>query len=989
MANDLLILGNIAPSGSLVTNDRVLFSIFESASNFEVPDFVASASGEISFNNSTFGFNHPISSSALTINNVYLETTESSISAGNTTLGEFPTASYKAIHVDYLITSGSSKARAGYLVSTWKGNSVTFTDTSAKSIGNTLDAEFSVILNGANADLKISSSDSYDVTISSRGILDGTNFALGGGVYSKSPFPFTGSAIITGSLDITGSIIPGDDGIYDLGDATHFWRTASIEHIVTLGDTIEFRDKDNKNTIRGTLKLDTQGGLKVRGSNNALTVVSASHGHFTGDMNVAGDLAISGISDVSASIAEAFNNGGNVDTGSLVLTSSFNTFTSSIQSEVDTLTSATSSYLTSIPSTYFNSSLLTTENISKNFNYTSSLNVAEITSSVEGAIIDYRLTNLDSGSRVGTFMYAHDGTTLSYNDLTVPGAGIGGDPTLSATLDTGSSIVSIDIENAAGFNFSGFAKKFSKLDNAIPVADPNVSYILDISPSENALAAYSVRQLSTLYTGPAMKVRRTSDNVELDIYYDVNGELDTAAIETHCGSNLGRVTVWYDQSGNNNHISESNASYQPTIWSGTVIYTAGNNNKPALQPAGAFPLTTQNITPEGLTIVTEMGNHYDVLLAGSSYSDKIRTALGRTHLLFEGAGTTLQIPIDGGYEGYNLITLNKNTQWEGKTNNNPIVTGTATGDFTVQCLFARNPGGNSSTNDGRGQEFIFWENEQSQNQANLQNNANNYYGIYDTGLLEDYSGAAAAYSVRQLSTAFTSSMNIRRASDNTEQVIGFTANGDLDTGSIETFCAGTECYVDTWYDQSGNGNDAEQATAGKQPLIYSASAVIIENNKPALNFDGSNDVLKKQFTSTLSQPGHVYATATNNITNFSNYIVLFSGYNNSNTRWQTEVRTTTGYLNMYAGSSNESTTTISTTQSLHNNYYSGSNSNYRLNGTNIATGNAGTFSTDGLTIGARFNEIYHWNGTMQELIIWPTSQSNAIETNINSYFNIY
>ena len=108
-----------------------------------------------------------------------------------------------------------------------------------------------------------------------------------------------------------------------MGGPNNFWRTASIEHIVTLGDTIEFRDKLNKNVQRGTLKLDEQGGLKVRGNNNALTIVSASHGHFTGNMRVAGDLAISGVSNVSASIAAAAaSGGGSTDTGSLLTTAS-------------------------------------------------------------------------------------------------------------------------------------------------------------------------------------------------------------------------------------------------------------------------------------------------------------------------------------------------------------------------------------------------------------------------------------------------------------------------------------------------------------------------------------------------------------------------------------------------------------------------------------------------------------------------------------------
>ena len=671
-----------------------------------------------------------------------------------------------------------------------------------------------------------------------------------------------------------------------------------------------------------------------------------------------------------------------------------------LDTSVDVLTSATSSYLTSVPSTYFNSSLLITENISKNFNYTSSLNVAEITSSVEGAIIDYRLTSLNSGSRVGTFYYAHDGTTLSYNDLTVPGAGIGGDPILSATL-TG-SIVSIDIENAAGFNFSGFAKKFSKLDAPIIAYDPNVNYLLDTY--SGAAAAYSLRQLSQLHTGSAIRVREDGTNTETDIGFNVNGNLDTAAISAHCGANNGYVTIWYDQSGNGNDAEQITAGNQPQIYNGTAVIT--ENGQPCVSFSNAR-LLFSNIDPNGQASAYES---YQIAKAASNnggtplyvtsipYNFNYHQPLSNGNL-YEGFGSNIRVTITGPFNqlysqhlyrtlanGSKTIHINGEQVFSG--GNIPANVGTH-----PHAISAGGKNQETNTPDGSYtgtiQEIIIYNSDQSNNRAGIETNINNYYSIYDTGLLEDYSGAAAAYSVRQLSTSATSSMNIRRASDNTEQVIGFTSAGDLDTGSIETFCAGTECYVDTWYDQSGNENNAEQATAGKQPLIYSASSVITENSKPALNFDGSTDVLKKQFTSTTPQPGHVYVTATNNITNFSNYIVLFSGYNDSNTRWQTEVRTVTGYLNMYAGSSNESTTVISTTQSLHNNYYSGSNSDYRLNGTSIATGSAGTFSTDGLTIGARFNEIYHWNGTMQELIIWPTSQSNAIETNINSYFNIY
>ncbi len=44
--------------------------------------------------------------------------------------------------------------------------------------------------------------------------------------------------------------------------------------------------------------------------------------------------------------------------------------------------------------------------------------------------------------------------------------------------------------------------------------------------------------------------------------------------------------------------------------------------------------------------------------------------------------------------------------------------------------------------------------------------------------------------------------------------------------------------IATWPDASGNGNDATQATAGRQPLYFSTSSL---NNMPAVRFDGVDD----------------------------------------------------------------------------------------------------------------------------------------------------
>jgi hypothetical protein len=106
-----------------------------------------------------------------------------------------------------------------------------------------------------------------------------------------------------------------------------------------------------------------------------------------------------------------------------------------------------------------------------------------------------------------------------------------------------------------------------------------------------------------------------------------------------------------------------------------------------------------------------------------------------------------------------------------------------------------------------------------------------------TGLLDTYSGAAAAYSLRQLSSTYSGdAIVVRRASDNTTQAIGF-VNNELDTATLESFCSGTNGFVTTWYDQSGNVSHVYSATASEQPQIVQNGATIKENNKPTAYFD--------------------------------------------------------------------------------------------------------------------------------------------------------
>jgi hypothetical protein len=128
-----------------------------------------------------------------------------------------------------------------------------------------------------------------------------------------------------------------------------------------------------------------------------------------------------------------------------------------------------------------------------------------------------------------------------------------------------------------------------------------------------AAAAYSVRKLDKDYTGYAMKVRRASDDAEADIGFDSNGDLDTAAIATHCGASAGYVSVWYDQAnigGTPNNATQSTTSKQPQIYNGTAVLT--EDGKPIITPTAAvqeleFSVSSSASGVTGFMVIKESG----------------------------------------------------------------------------------------------------------------------------------------------------------------------------------------------------------------------------------------------------------------------------------------------------------------------------------------------------------------------------------------------
>lgn len=83
--------------------------------------------------------------------------------------------------------------------------------------------------------------------------------------------------------------------------------------------------------------------------------------------------------------------------------------------------------------------------------------------------------------------------------------------------------------------------------------------------------AHSLRRVLGSYSGPLVRVRRSSDGAEADIPATASGDLSNAALLAHVGSGDGFVTAWYDQSGSGRDMAQPTVAAQPRIVTAGVV----------------------------------------------------------------------------------------------------------------------------------------------------------------------------------------------------------------------------------------------------------------------------------------------------------------------------------------------------------------------------------------------------------------------------------
>ena len=288
------------------------------------------------------------------------------------------------------------------------------------------------------------------------------------------------------------------------------------------------------------------------------------------------------------------------------------------------------------------------------------------------------------------------------------------------------------------------------------------------------------------------------------------------------------------------------------------------------------------------------------------------------------------------------------------------------------------------------------------------------FGVAQSYLLDTYSGAAAAYSLRKLSSTYTgNAIRVRRSSDNTEQNIGFDSNGNLDETALTTFVGANNGFVTTWYDQSGNSKDATQTTAANQPQIVTSGVVNLKNGKPCVSFNGTSFRMQTSaiswgtsFTFTgvfdpirpssgyskLYQIGNDTSTGSYAFTTFAGItqldwslddsLVFGNGYNTSS---YPRIISNGKILN----NNIQYTTFISLNSSSSNFYKNNTEISYRIQQpANSVSASMILYlgSSEGL------NGYQYFQGNIQEVIFYASNQSSnrtGINSNINTFYSIY
>lgn len=184
-----------------------------------------------------------------------------------------------------------------------------------------------------------------------------------------------------------------------------------------------------------------------------------------------------------------------------------------------------------------------------------------------------------------------------------------------------------------------------------------------------------------------------------------------------------------------------------------------------------------------------------------------------------------------------------------------------------------------------------------------------------------------------------------------------------------------ETGVRQWSDISGNGRHLDQTTLNNQPAVANSAI----NSRPAIDFDGSNDSLSATFT--LSQPVRIFCVG--NFRATGTQTQLFDGNATNSMRLYVSG---VNQLALFAGATLSATVASITGWFVYECVFNGASSSLIIDGTTLASGNAGSNVAGGLRLAVLGTGNSNFtNCQIAEVVLYSRAITAGEASSVRSY----
>ena len=268
-------------------------------------------------------------------------------------------------------------------------------------------------------------------------------------------------------------------------------------------------------------------------------------------------------------------------------------------------------------------------------------------------------------------------------------------------------------------------------------------------------------------------------------------------------------------------------------------------------------------------------------------------------------------------------------------------------------------------------------------------------------LRDSVSGGSGTSPINQVTNGFNA-YELEYTSGSSGQHIVFsegdTAGGTVTISNFKVSRIARNGFVETWYDQSDNGNNATQATAGNQPAIVQNGGICTSNSSPSVFFTGDTRDDELDFTDLTLTDATIFTVV--NIDSSADQQIILGGsvgtgngvmmpmMDNGSSNTQVYKNSTVGGAEQ--GSSqfkNGAQITLADRDDAFDNLAVNSQILFTMVDVDVAEAKV----LDGISRTPSDAPTFHLQGQMNELIIYNSDLSSdrgTIESEIANHYNI-